>query len=63
MLSNNAHQYTRDRSIAEMSISNAALAFDEYGHPFIILKDQSTKRRLAGIEAHKVIRMAKNTCT
>ena len=37
-----------------MSISNAAIAFDEYGHPFIILKDQSTKRRLAGIEAHKV---------
>ena len=31
-----------------------ALAFDEFGRPFIILKDQSTKKRLRGIEAHKV---------
>lgn len=30
-----------------------ALAFDEFGRPFIIIKDQSTKRRLKGIEAHK----------
>ncbi|XP_065920674.1 T-complex protein 1 subunit epsilon-like [Dysidea avara] len=44
-----------------MSMSNAAIAFDEYGHPFIILKDQSTKRRLAGIEAHKAHIMAAKT--
>lgn len=44
-----------------MSISNAAIAFDEYGHPFIILKDQSTKRRLAGIEAHKAHILAAKT--
>ena len=31
-----------------------ALAFDEFGRPFIILRDQSTKKRLHGIEAHKV---------
>ena len=31
-----------------------ALAFDEFGRPFIIIKDQSTKKRLKGIEAHKV---------
>ncbi len=30
------------------------IAFDEYGRPFIILKDQDTKQRLSGIEAHKV---------
>ena len=29
------------------------LAFDEYGQPFIILKDQSTKSRLSGLEAQK----------
>lgn len=29
------------------------IAFDEYGRPFIILKDQDTKQRLSGIEAHK----------
>uniref|UniRef100_A0A4W3JF14 T-complex protein 1 subunit epsilon n=1 Tax=Callorhinchus milii TaxID=7868 RepID=A0A4W3JF14_CALMI len=29
------------------------LAFDEYGRPFIILKDQDTKSRLTGLEALK----------
>ena len=29
------------------------LAFDEYGRPFIIIKDQDSKSRLSGIEAHK----------
>ncbi|VDQ02732.1 unnamed protein product [Trichobilharzia regenti] len=29
------------------------LAFDEYGRPFIILRDQEKKKRLCGIEAHK----------
>jgi T-complex protein 1 subunit epsilon len=29
------------------------IAFDEFGRPFVILKDQSTKKRLAGIEAQK----------
>lgn len=32
------------------------LAFDEYGRPFIIIKDQDSKGRLSGIEAHKVSR-------
>ena len=31
------------------------IAFDEFGRPFVILKDQSTKKRLAGIEAQKVV--------
>ena len=31
-----------------------ALAFDEFGRPFIIIRDQSSKKRLQGIEAHKV---------
>ena len=30
------------------------IAFDEYGRPFIILKDQESKGRLSGIDAHKV---------
>lgn len=29
------------------------LAFDEYGRPFIILKDQDRKTRLHGLQAHK----------
>ncbi|OWF40594.1 T-complex protein 1 subunit epsilon-like [Mizuhopecten yessoensis] len=30
-----------------------SLAFDEYGRPFIIVRDQDRKSRLTGIEAHK----------
>lgn len=30
-----------------------SIAFDEYGRPFIILRDQDTKQRLSGVEAHK----------
>jgi T-complex protein 1 subunit epsilon len=28
---------------------------DEYGRPFIIVREQQKKSRLSGIEAHKVI--------
>lgn len=31
-----------------------SLAFDEYGRPFIILREQDKKRRTKGLEAHKV---------
>ena len=31
-----------------------SLAFDEYGRPFIIIRDQGQKQRLKGIEAQKV---------
>lgn len=34
--------------------SGGSLAFDEYGRPFIIIKDQDQKKRLTGIDAHKV---------
>ena len=34
--------------------SRGSLAFDEYGRPFIIIRDQDAKSRLSGIEAHKV---------
>lgn len=30
-----------------------ALAFDEFGRPFIILKEQEHKSRLRGLDAHK----------
>jgi len=33
--------------------SMGQIAFDEYGRPFIILRDQDKKSRLTGIEAHK----------
>jgi len=29
------------------------IAFDEYGRPFIIMRDQANQKRLTGIEAHK----------
>uniref|UniRef100_A0A8W8NBP3 CCT-epsilon n=1 Tax=Magallana gigas TaxID=29159 RepID=A0A8W8NBP3_MAGGI len=32
---------------------SGSLAFDEYGRPFIIIRDQERKSRLTGIEAHK----------
>ncbi len=30
------------------------IAFDEYGRPFIILRDQENQQRLTGLEAQKV---------
>ncbi|KAL4229032.1 T-complex protein 1 subunit epsilon [Mactra antiquata] len=41
--------------------SRGSLAFDEYGRPFIILRDQESKSRLSGIEAHKSHIMAAKT--
>lgn len=34
--------------------SMGALAFDEFGRPFIIIKDQDTQKRLTGNAAIKV---------
>jgi T-complex protein 1 subunit epsilon len=31
-----------------------SVAFDEYGRPFIILREQEAKKRTKGLEAHKV---------
>jgi len=31
-----------------------SLAFDESGRPFIILREQAKKKRVKGLEAHKV---------
>lgn len=33
--------------------SMGSLAFDEYGRPFIIMRDQENQRRLTGLQAHK----------
>ena len=32
-----------------------SLAFDENGRPFIILREQEKKKRVKGLDAHKVI--------
>jgi len=32
-----------------------SLAFDEYGRPFIVLKEQDSKQRIKGIDAIKVL--------
>ena len=31
-----------------------SLVFDEYGRPFIIIRDQEDKKRLTGLDAQKV---------
>lgn len=31
-----------------------SLAFDETGRPYIILREQAKKKRVKGLEAHKV---------
>ena len=36
------------------SSRNMSLAFDENGRPFIILREQEKKKRVKGLEAHKV---------
>ncbi len=35
-------------------MNNGGLVFDEYGRPFVILKEQQAKARLRGKEAQKV---------
>ena len=37
-----------------------SLAFDENGRPFIILRDQGEKKRVKGLEAHKVSRLVRS---
>jgi len=34
-----------------------SLAFDEFGRPFIIIREQEMKKRTKGMEAHKVSMM------
>jgi T-complex protein 1 subunit epsilon len=38
-----------------------SLAFDEYGRPFIVIREQERKRRTKGLEAHKANIMAART--
>jgi hypothetical protein len=38
-----------------------SLAFDENGRPFIILREQEKKKRVKGLEAHKVKYRLNNT--
>ena len=46
--------HTADTAMNELGGQQPTLAFDEFGRPFIIIKDQSSKKRLHGIQAHKV---------
>ena len=38
------------------------VAFDEFGRPFIIMRDEDKQDRLTGLEAHKVIHIHMNIC-
>jgi len=38
-----------------------SLAFDEYGRPFIVIREQERKKRTKGIEAHKANILAAKT--
>eukprot|EP00456_Euglypha_rotunda_P028059 TRINITY_DN2231_c0_g1_i6.p1 TRINITY_DN2231_c0_g1~~TRINITY_DN2231_c0_g1_i6.p1 ORF type:complete len:146 (-),score=30.52 TRINITY_DN2231_c0_g1_i6:30-467(-) len=42
-------------------MENAQMAFDQYGRPFLILRDQGKTKRLKGIEAHKANILAGRT--
>ena len=42
------------RPLAHYPTVTMSLAFDEYGRPFIIIRDQEQKTRLKGLEAQKV---------
>lgn len=44
----------RSAGAAAAMSAMGTLAFDEYGRPFLILKDQERKTRLMGLEALKV---------
>lgn len=37
-----------------MTAIPGSIAFDEYGRPFIIIRDQQNQKRLTGIDALKV---------
>ena len=37
-----------------LSLGIMSLTFDEYGRPFLIIRDQENQRRLTGLEAQKV---------
>ena len=38
-----------------------SLAFDEFGRPFIIIKEQDAKKRIKGVDALKINIMAART--
>lgn len=38
-----------------MTAIPGTIAFDEYGRPFIIIRDQANQKRLSGIDALKVL--------
>lgn len=40
--------------MSNMTAIPGSIAFDEYGRPFIILKDQDRQKRLTGTDAIKV---------
>ena len=41
-------------SMGPLKATAQGITFDEFGRPFIILKEQEAERRLTGLEAHKV---------
>merc|ERR1712127_100847 len=47
--------------IIENKETSMSLAFDENGRPFIILREQEKKKRIKGLEAHKINIMAART--
>jgi hypothetical protein len=36
-------------------LSKMSLTFDEYGRPFIVIREQAQKQRIRGLQAQKVI--------
>lgn len=46
-----------------IDVNSGQLIYDEYGRPFIILRDQDTQHRVKGLEAHKANILAARTIT
>lgn len=45
-----------------MNPASMSMVFDEYGRPFIILRDQEQKARVKGVEAIKVRSLLRQMC-
>jgi len=47
--------------MSQIDMSNAQVAFDEMGQPFIIVRDQGNQKRIKGVAAHKANILAART--
>ena len=61
VINSNASYPRNLRDLSGMQAGGAQLLFDEYGQPFIVMREQEAQGRLVGIEALKSHIMAART--